>query len=68
MEQLASYFLVIIIHFTVGVKEDLRMQDPNQKPIPTLEECEKAGIKAANWLNQDFTNVSFECVPVNKAI
>jgi hypothetical protein len=68
MEQLASYFIVIIIHFTVGVKEDLRIFDPKQKPIESLAECEKAAEKAINWLHQDFTNVEALCVPVNKAV
>lgn len=68
MEPLVSYFLVIIIHFTVGVKEDLKIFDPKQKPIESLSECEKRGEVAINWLHQDFTNVEYECVPVNKAI
>jgi hypothetical protein len=66
LEPFASYFLVIIIHFSVGVKEDLRIFDPNQKPIESLAACEKAAENAINWLHQDFTNVEAKCVPVNK--
>jgi hypothetical protein len=66
MEPFASYFIVIIIHFTVGVKDDLRIFDPNQKPIESLAACEKAAERAEAWLRQDFVNVEAKCVPVNK--
>jgi hypothetical protein len=60
----AEYFLVIVIHFTVGMAGDLRLN--GEKSWPDLKTCMEVGQDLADRLAQDFTDVKFYCVPVNK--
>jgi len=55
------YLLIIILHYTVGITEPVVL---NGKEPLALETCKDQGIKAANWLTQDFVRVTWECRPV----
>lgn len=58
-----KYILVVILHYTVGIGEPVVLKDERQHL--DLDTCKDQGIKAANWLTQDWVRVTWECRPVN---
>jgi hypothetical protein len=55
-----TWYLIIILHFTVGVQQDKRLG--GLTPLASEAQCQHEAEWFVNWLTQDFVTVKWMCM------
>lgn len=65
---LADWVLTIILYHTVGKAEKEMVRIDGATHYDSQELCREAALEIGQYLLQDFTQVGWECRPINKKI